>query len=103
MTFDGKTISLYPSVGNWRLACRSHYWIDGSQVRWSDEWSEAQIEAGFARDARLKQDYYRQQPASAPSGNTAPSEPSGAARQAPVKRGWWAALWEWLLGRPGER
>lgn len=25
LTFDGKTISLYPSVGNWSLACQSHY------------------------------------------------------------------------------
>lgn len=27
LTFDGETISLYPSVGNWQFPCRSHYWI----------------------------------------------------------------------------
>ena len=35
MTFDGKTISLSPSIGNWGLDCRSHYWIDRNQVRWA--------------------------------------------------------------------
>ena len=25
MTFDGETISLSPSIGNWNLRCRSHY------------------------------------------------------------------------------
>ena len=28
MTFDGETISLRPSIGNWTLKCRSHYVID---------------------------------------------------------------------------
>ena len=27
LTFDGKTITLYPSIRNWNFACRSHYWI----------------------------------------------------------------------------
>jgi hypothetical protein len=28
LTFDGVAISLSPSVGNWSLPCRSHYFID---------------------------------------------------------------------------
>ena len=27
LTYDGESISLSPSIGNWRLPCRSHYWI----------------------------------------------------------------------------
>lgn len=27
LTFDGQTISLYPSIGNWNFVCKSHYWI----------------------------------------------------------------------------
>ena len=34
LTFDGETISLCPSVGNWRFACRSHYWIRRNEVIW---------------------------------------------------------------------
>lgn len=32
LTFDGKSISLYPSIGNWRFPCRSHYWIVKNNV-----------------------------------------------------------------------
>jgi hypothetical protein len=27
LTFDGVSITLYPSIGNWNFDCRSHYWI----------------------------------------------------------------------------
>ena len=33
LTFDGETVSLYPSIGNWNFACRSHYWIENNGVR----------------------------------------------------------------------
>jgi hypothetical protein len=39
LLFDGETVSLRPSVGNWRLDCRSHYWIVRDQIRWVDAWS----------------------------------------------------------------
>ncbi|MFS2135764.1 DUF6527 family protein [Duganella sp. Dugasp56] len=32
MTFDGKFISLNPSVGNWNQKCRSHYVIQRNLV-----------------------------------------------------------------------
>lgn len=32
ITFDGESISLWPSVGNWNLPCRSHYVIDHNRV-----------------------------------------------------------------------
>ena len=32
--FDGESVSLYPSIGNWSLACQSHYWIRRNQVMW---------------------------------------------------------------------
>ncbi|WP_341836843.1 DUF6527 family protein [Chitinophaga pollutisoli] len=28
--FDGETVTLYPSIGNWRLPCTSHYFIRGN-------------------------------------------------------------------------
>jgi len=27
MTYDGESISLHPSIGNWDFSCRAHYWI----------------------------------------------------------------------------
>lgn len=43
MTYDGKTVSLHPSVGNWSFPCRSHYWIDRNEIRWSHAFDDAEI------------------------------------------------------------
>ena len=42
LTFDGKTISLYPSIGNWSLECQSHYWITKNKVEWVPKWDKKQ-------------------------------------------------------------
>jgi Family of unknown function (DUF6527) len=59
MTYDGRTVSLHPSIGNWNLACQSHYWITHNQVRWAPRWSPGEIEEGFAHDKQLKENYYK--------------------------------------------
>jgi hypothetical protein len=58
MTFDGETISLWPSIGNWNLPCRSHYVIDRSRVLGQMPWSEGQVEAERRRDHAAKHRYY---------------------------------------------
>jgi hypothetical protein len=35
LIFDGKSISLDPSIGNWNFACQSHYWIRRNRVIWA--------------------------------------------------------------------
>ena len=35
VTFDGASVSLHPSIGNWKFPCRSHYWIRKSNVVWA--------------------------------------------------------------------
>lgn len=32
LVYDGQSVSLDPSIGNWSLPCRSHYWIDHGRV-----------------------------------------------------------------------
>jgi hypothetical protein len=39
----GDLVSLYPSIGNWSYACRSHYWIRDNKVIWSTQLSAAKI------------------------------------------------------------
>ncbi len=58
MTYDGETVSLTPSIGNWSLECRSHYLIKRDRVRWSTPMSESAIEAGRRRDRIAKQRQY---------------------------------------------
>lgn len=50
MTFDGKSISLCPSIGNWSLDCQSHYWIDRNQVRWARLLSKSETRKGRILD-----------------------------------------------------
>ncbi|MDZ7840900.1 MAG: DUF6527 family protein [Gammaproteobacteria bacterium] len=58
LTYNGESVTLFPSIGNWGFDCRSHYWIDNSTVRWAEQWTPEQIEAGRAADRRLKGGYY---------------------------------------------
>jgi hypothetical protein len=32
LTYNGETISLHPSIGNWSFSCRSHYWIRNDNI-----------------------------------------------------------------------
>lgn len=52
LTFDGRSISLYPSIGNWSFPCQSHYWIKESRVTWDVQWSRSRIEAARAESQR---------------------------------------------------
>lgn len=38
--------TLSPSIGNWQIPCKSHYWIRGGQIEWSTLWSNDEIIAG---------------------------------------------------------
>jgi len=58
LTFDGDSVSLAPSVGNWSFPCRSHYWIRNNQVLWCGDMPQSLIDAGRARDKRAKAAYY---------------------------------------------
>ena len=58
MTFDGESISLHPSVGNWNQKCRSHYVIQRNRVLEAGPWSNAQVEAERRRDKKAKASHY---------------------------------------------
>jgi len=50
--------SLDPSIGNWQLACRSHYWIDRGRIIWARAWSQEQVEAGRRGEQERREAYY---------------------------------------------
>jgi hypothetical protein len=76
MTFDGETVSLRPSIGNWMQKCRSHYVIDRGKVIEAGPWSDEQVEAERRRDRAAKERFYGQTPTAGPAIQTLPPEPT---------------------------
>jgi len=58
LTFDGESISLHPSVGNWGFHCKSHYWIRRNRVILAPQWSQKEIKAGRAKDWLAQKEYF---------------------------------------------
>lgn len=58
LIFDGKSISLHPSIGNWGFKCQSHYWIKNNKVEWAAKWNKDMIDAGRKKDNTIKNNYY---------------------------------------------
>lgn len=59
LRYDGRGVTLYPSIGNWKLRCQSHYWIRNNKVRWAGRLSKAEIADHYASNARLRERYFR--------------------------------------------
>lgn len=57
-------VSLYPSIGNWSMACKSHYWIRNGKVLWAGGMSKRQMRAVFDRDRKALRALYRATPRS---------------------------------------
>jgi hypothetical protein len=58
LIFDGVSISLDPSIGNWSFDCRSHYWISKNEVIWSDSWNSRKVNSHLKEEQDIKQQYY---------------------------------------------
>ena len=52
--YDGESVSMRPSIGNWRVPCRSHYIIEKGRTRWALAWTTKEIRTGQARDRKAK-------------------------------------------------
>ncbi|MBX7128995.1 MAG: hypothetical protein K1X58_06725 [Flavobacteriales bacterium] len=59
LRFNGKEVTLSPSIGNWSFPCKSHYWIIRNKVRWARRWSDEEVEEGREEDREAKMKYYR--------------------------------------------
>ena len=50
--------SVWPSIGNWQLACKSHYVIKRGEIEWANTWSDKQIKAGRSKEVKKREAYY---------------------------------------------
>lgn len=54
--------TLYPSIGNWQLPCRSHYWIRNGKIKWSYSWDDEKImKKRMEEEERSKEHYNKMQ------------------------------------------
>ena len=58
LIFDGESISLDPSIGNWSFDCKSHYWIRGGRVVWAAQFTPARIDAVRRSDALAREQHF---------------------------------------------
>ena len=98
MTFDGQAISLWPSVGNWTLPCRSHYVVrEGAAIK-AGPWTDEQIATERRRDRAAKKRYY---------GTVTKSDLDGQKRgepqDGPVKTSWWRQFRSWVYEQLSRR
>ena len=91
-TYDGETVSLWPSVGNWSFPCRSHYVVKNNKVEWASAWTDEEVEAGRRADRALKAKQY-----ASPEARSRPEFAPAPTADAVPKLGWW----ERLLSRIG--
>lgn len=93
---SGDLVSLYPSIGNWNFACRSHYWIRENRIVWAASMSSEDVARVQARDRADKARYIERVNAAkqAHADSRASSEPSHRA-----SRSWWRRLLDIVAGR----
>jgi hypothetical protein len=58
LIYDGRTVSLSPSIGNWNFECRSHYWIRNNTIVEALAWSDTKIDLNRERDKKKENNIF---------------------------------------------
>jgi len=80
---DGHFVTLYPSVGNWSYACRSHYFIRRSNIIWAGDMTVQEIEWGRTLDRAEKAAHFERVNQAKIGRPTATSSSAGANSERP--------------------
>ena len=80
----GGLVSLYPSIGNWKFACRSHYWIRNNRVIPSFSMDDEEIAEVIELDQVDREEYFARLQTALPSSDSQASDPKS--------RHWFARL-----------
>jgi uncharacterized protein DUF6527 len=92
LIYDGKSISLHPSIGNWSFPCQSHYWIRNDRVVWARKLSPIEIERVRLSDRRAAGRLYSHE-------HVTPHDPAVAAPVASKNRTALKRALGWLKAR----
>ncbi len=58
LTYDGESVSLSPSIGNWNQKCKSHYFIKNDMVAWAGGFSNNQINEVVKNDKEALEKHF---------------------------------------------
>ena len=58
-SYNGETVTLYPSIGNWNFECKSHYWITKNEINFVSKYSELEITKVKKEGHALIKKYFR--------------------------------------------
>lgn len=58
LLFNGESITLNPSIGNWSFKFQSHYFIRNNEIKWCGAWSKQQVTAGKSQDLSRKEEHF---------------------------------------------
>lgn len=59
LSFNGKSVTLRPSIGNWNFDCKSHYWITNNEIKYASSWNEYQKEQEKKKTVKSKRKWLR--------------------------------------------
>lgn len=57
--FNGKAVSLYPSIGNWSFECKTHYFITQNEIIFARKWEDWEINENREEDAENKMSFFK--------------------------------------------
>ncbi len=57
--YDGKGVTLEPSIGNWSFKCQSHYWIENNKVILARKWNEREIAQVRELEMKKKKKWFK--------------------------------------------
>lgn len=58
LIFDGKSVTLDPSIGSWNLKCKSHYYIRKSNIIWCDVWDDSKVKLNGIKKQKQIEKYF---------------------------------------------
>lgn len=58
LAYNGESVSLSPSIGNWSYPCRAHYFIQHNRIVWATNMSREAIATGRRIDRARKNRQY---------------------------------------------
>ncbi|WP_373279633.1 DUF6527 family protein [Chitinibacter fontanus] len=102
ISYDGDSVSMTPSIGNWQLPCRSHYIIRRGRVIEAEPWSTARVNAAHLRDKVAKVSFYSQENTLDQVQKAQLSDHMKSSTRAPQPTdrptGFWSSIATWILG-----